>query len=39
MDCLRQKVLLTGEEYDALLLICGHSPDDDSILDQQDFEY
>jgi DnaJ-class molecular chaperone len=33
MDCLGQKVLLTGEEYDALLLMGGHN--DDSILEAE----
>lgn len=34
MDCLGQKVLLTGDEYNALLLIAGHDVDD-SILDAE----
>lgn len=37
--CLGQKVLLTGEEYNAILLMSGYHNEDDSILDRSDFDY
>jgi hypothetical protein len=39
VDCLGQKVLLTAKEYDAILQMAGRTYEDDSILDEQDFDY